>query len=214
MQIIVAGLPFSFIYPTYDENTDLFVQAAIYDVSTGSPVFLARVDMDDTQNGVYSGTYTGETGVSYLVIMAVYTDGGFSTVDSNRSPSAECYQVLSQNIDLLLFNYGAYNLSQDLFIKAKVYDTSTGTPSLVGSVTMTHVLNGVYFGSYSAASLGHSYSVAKFVYTNGTYTLLDEEWAPGSDVFQSSSFGGFNSIESSAILIGQSLNAILEATDA
>lgn len=224
MQLINPGLPFSFIYPSYDENEFLFVQASIYDVTTGTDVFLDTVNMVDAANGVYSGNYTGLTGQTYLVVMSCYTDGTYSTVDTSRSPAAECYQSVSGVLTFLAFNYGAYDLDPNLNIRAKVYDTTSGTPTFVVNVTMVHVLNGVYFGTYTATA-DHSYSIPKFVYTNSSFTFLDTNRAPGSDIFQCSTFqGGSNIYVSSeatligqttdAILIGQSLDAILEATDA
>lgn len=188
----------SFIYPTFDEATGLYVAASIYDVSSGTPVFITKTGMADTLgDGIYVGQFTPAAGVSYLVVMLVYTDAGFTTVDSNRSPGAENYDAFSVNTALLNFNYGAYDQASNLTITANVLnltDVSQATASMV------HVLGGIYFGHYQGV-VGKSYAVLK--------VPTDLTRPPGSDNFQAYTLGQGGSVTinlfGEAVLIGQSL---------
>lgn len=92
--IVLDSQPFGFVYTAYDESTSLFVRAAIYDI-TGAPAFVANVVMSNVVRGTYSGIYTGTTGVTYLVEMAVYTDGTYATPDPLRSPGSLTVQCVT-----------------------------------------------------------------------------------------------------------------------
>jgi hypothetical protein len=59
---------------------------------------------------------------------------------------------------------------------------------------MTLVLGGVYFG-YLNGTLLHSYEVLKFVYTDGTYTVISDQYSPGTDSLQCSNFGQFVTVQ-------------------
>lgn len=182
MQYFQSGQNFSFNYPAYDGSTGLFVQASIYEITTGSAVFLSNVVMTGAANGVYTGDFAGGLAKSYLVIVVVYTDGTYSVVDTTRPPWAECYQNLALTPSKLFFNYGAYDQATGLFIAAKVYDVTSGL-SLITTVHFAHVAFGVYFGSFTG-TLSHTYLIQKSVYTDGTYTVVDTSRAPGADSLQ------------------------------
>lgn len=201
MQIVKSGIPFTFSYPTYDENAGLFVQAGIYDVTTGTPVLVTLVRMTNFTFGVYSGNYTGVLGKTYLVIALVYTDGTYAVVDTTRAPASECYQTVSASSTFFAFNYATYDQDVSTFIQAKIYDTTTGTAVFSSNFNMVHVSNGVYFG-YFNGTLDHSYAVAKVPYTDGTYTTPDSNRAPGADDFQGQVFS-MAVVMQAAILSGQ-----------
>lgn len=177
--IVNPGQPVSFVYPTYDEATGLYVAANIYDVTTGTPVFLTQTAMSDIgSNGIYAGEFTPVSDTSYLVIMGVYLDAGFTTIDTTRSPGAENYDAFTVDAMLLNFNYGAYDQDASLTVHATIYNL---TDSINAVVTMTHVLIGVYFGQYQG-SLAKTYLVTK--------VPTDTSRPPGADNFQAYIFSG------------------------
>lgn len=202
MQYVQSSIEFNFNYGAYDQNDSLFVAAQIYEVTTGTPVFLEQVEMTNFEDGVYFGTYTGDGLKAYLIIIAVYTDGTYTSLDSNYTPSAECYQELGDNLTRFFFNYGAYDFADDLFIAANIQQV--GVAPDVAQVPMDYVTLGVYFGSMVGA-LGDNYIVSKVVYTDGTYVTPDATRAPGTDSIQllSPSGAAINNIMRLATLVAQ-----------
>lgn len=207
MIIIGSGQLFSFKYPAFDLDTNLFVQANIYDISTGVPNFVTQVAMTDVANGYYIGTYTGLPIKSYLVISVVYTDGTYSVVDTERAPDSDCYKSVDAALSFAAFEYGAYDLDDSLSVAGSVYDVTTGTPVFVSKLPMNNVFGGVYFASFSG-TIDHIYEVAKIVYIDGTYMTVDTGRSPGSETI-----GLFQSVAAiiytfkEATLIGQSIGA-------
>lgn len=78
---------------TYIE-TGLFVQASIYDLTTGTPVFVGTVNLMEITPGTYVGTMIGAAAKAYLVVKRVFTDNTYAVVDSNFSPSSEAFQAV------------------------------------------------------------------------------------------------------------------------
>lgn len=71
-----------------------------------------------------------------------------------------------------------------LFVAMKVFDVTAGYPgSLISTIPMTEVYNGTYGASFAGAP-GKKYTVAKTVYTDGTYTVPDLGFSQGSDAVQ------------------------------
>jgi hypothetical protein len=63
-----------------------FVAMSVWDV-TGSPVlFQAPALMTELQANLFSGKFTGLNGKAYVVLMGVYTDGTFATLNSSFTP--------------------------------------------------------------------------------------------------------------------------------
>lgn len=189
MQIVEAGIPFSFSYAAFDQTTGLFVQASIYDITSGSAVFVTKVNMAHVSSGMYSGNYTGSSGKTYLVIAIVYTDSGYTTVDTTRAIASDCYQDSSGSCSKAFYDYAAFDQVTNLFVAGSVYNVSSGSPVFVSTTAMTHVILGVYFGSFSMSASG-TYEVIEAVYTDSGFTTLDTTRAPGSDAFQAFSIGG------------------------
>lgn len=193
--IVNPGQNVSFIYPTFDEATGLHVAGNLYDVSTGTPVFVSQIAMTDIlSDGVYVGQFMPSTNVSYLVVMLVYTDVGLTIVDTSRAPGAENYDAFVTDSTLLNFNYGAYDQASNLTVSATVRNL---TDSLSNSVSMAHVLGGIYFGRFQG-SVNKTYAVVK--------VSTDTARPPGSDSFQSYTFTGGNTIINNfvlATLVGQ-----------
>lgn len=178
-----SSIPIAFNYVDINQNNDLFVAASIYNVSTGTPVFVSKVPMDLLQNGYYCGDYEALFSENYLVISLVYTDGTYDTIDTNYAPSAECFKETNAIQTFGFFNYGVYSQDETLFVAGNIYDCSSGMGVFVSQEPMDHVLAGVYFGSFTG-TLNRVYQVAKFVYQADTFITVDSNYAAGSDTFQ------------------------------
>lgn len=209
MQFVKYGQPFSFDYSAYDQASGLFVAAKIYNVTTGTPVFDSQVVMSELLDGVYEGQFTGLYGQSYLVISAVYLDGTYTTLDTSRAPAAECYQDIELDSKFLLFNYGSYDQDETLYIAGNVFEDG----SFLSQEAMDHVFAGVYFAAFTG-SLDKTYSVVKTVYTDAGFTTPDPNRAPSGETFQSYLFSSITVVKNvlaGAVLVGQELEAVLEA---
>ena len=70
-----------------------------------------------------------------------------------------------------------------LFVRANIYDLSGGSPVFDSSVNLLQINNGVYAGkkTFTAAK---PYLIQKLVYTDGTYTVVDQSYAQGTDDVQ------------------------------
>jgi hypothetical protein len=83
------------------------------------------------------------------------------------------------------FNYATYDQNDSLFVKATIYDITTGTPVLLRTTNMLDVSNGCYSGSTIALS-GKTVLIIALVYTDGTYSTIDTTRAPWCDIYKSS----------------------------
>lgn len=70
-----------------------------------------------------------------------------------------------------------------LFIRANIYDVSGVSPVLENTVNLTLIDNGTYWGKYTFTA-GKPYIVEKLVYTDGTYTVVDQTFAQDNDDIQ------------------------------
>lgn len=211
MELIVTSQKFSFNYTAYDQNDSLYVQFSLYDVTSGTAVFIQTVTGIYSDFGSYMGTFTEASVKSILVIGAVYTDDTYGTVDTSRATSADVYQVIpsSGRVTFLPFAYATYDLDDDLNLQGTVYDMSTGSPIFVENISMVDVTLGVYFGYYTGI-LGKSYQITSVVYTDDTFDTPDLTRAPGCDEFDSIEvFNVYNNNFIEATLLGQTLDAIL-----
>ena len=184
----------------------MFVAGTVYDVTSGVPSYIeGPLAMVDLGNGVYQGSFTPTLNHSYLVIMATYDDAGFTTPNPNRPPSAANYEAVTVDTSVLNFNYGTYDQNASLTLKATIFDLTDDT--IFGPITMAHVALGVYSGQFQGV-VGKNYCVVK--------APTDLTRAPGADSFQCFDLNiDITIIEVSlanATLIGQTLNATLEAT--
>ena len=60
MYYVVPGHNFSFNYATFDQDAGLYVLAQIYDLTTGTAVFVTSVQLTEVFAGVYSGALFGK----------------------------------------------------------------------------------------------------------------------------------------------------------
>lgn len=76
-------------------------------------------------------------------------------------------------------SYIAYDRASGLFVAAKIYDVTTGTPSLVQTVPLPYVANGLYSGSFTPLA-GHNYLVISLAFTSNSYVTPDGTRAPNA----------------------------------
>lgn len=209
MQIISAS-PFSFNYTAYDQSGSLYVAFSIYDVTSGTPSFITKINAQYSAFGAYMAGYTGTIGKTYLVIGLVYTDNTYATVDVTRAPSADVFQFTNVQALYIGVAYAAFDLATGLSMQASVYDMSTGSPVFVQTASMAHVYAGVYFGSFTG-TLNKTYQIAGVVYTDGSYSTVNFTYAPSCDEFDCITLNPTYILNEYQVptLIGQSLNAVL-----
>lgn len=183
MQIVQDVVPFSFNYTDPFQRSDLYVAFRIYDV-TGSPALLTTIVGQYTDFGSYMGSYQGELGDRYLVIGLVYTDNTYTTVDTSAAQTADVFQVVPLNGQIVDFGfaYASVDYSSSLDIEATIYEMTSGTPALEDAVELEFIEHGVYYGQYTGA-LNNTYNVISVVYTDNTFTVPDENYAPASEEF-------------------------------
>lgn len=73
-------------------DTGLFAQASIYDDSTGTPVHVADVALSELVPGTYVGGFVPLASKSYAVVKRVFTDGTYTTVNTDYPASSEAFQ--------------------------------------------------------------------------------------------------------------------------
>ena len=92
-------------------------------------------------------------------------------------------------------NYPTADQTSSLFVRANIYDISSGSAILLGFVNMTERIAGVYSALYTGAST-KTYLAIATVYTDGTYATVDTNFAPGAEIYKSldapSGFMAFN----------------------
>ena len=90
----------------------------------------------------------------------------------------------------------------DLFVAGNLYNVTSGAPVFVRQIATTHVLLGVYFGSGTGV-VAHNYSISKVVYSDEGLTEIDEDFAPGANVFQCFAYNPDAAAIAAAVLIAQ-----------
>lgn len=208
MVIVQSGQAFTFNYVAYDQSSTLFVAAKVYDVTSGTPVFISTVGMSHIHNGCYSGNYTAIIGKTYLIITAAFTDGSYTSPAAYRSASGECYQSAGSNILFWCFAYGAFDMETDLDIQTKIYDVTSGV-SLTATQVMAYVTLGVYFSSFSG-TIGEVYEIISTVYTDNTFTSVNPNYSPSGDAFSTAELSAPIPIYiQQAVITGPSVAAVL-----
>lgn len=93
--------------------------------------------------------------------------------------------ILFNPSNLFTFNYPAFDQVTNLSVQARIYDVTTGAPSLVSSVVLSNLLSGFYSGTFQGQS-GKAYLVITNVYTDGTFTTVDPSRSPAAECYKSS----------------------------
>lgn len=91
--MINVGQKYSFGV-TFDRD-DLFVAAKVYDNSGSSPALLATVEMLNYYGNSYQGSYTPVVPMPLLIQKSVYTDGTFTTLDTDYSQGDETEEAVT-----------------------------------------------------------------------------------------------------------------------
>lgn len=92
MEIIEAGILTPFEVTFID--TGLFVQAWVYDTTTGTPVGPTKIAMTEITPGTYVAYFTPVDGKTYVVVDRVFTDGTYATLDPDYPPNSEAAQAI------------------------------------------------------------------------------------------------------------------------
>lgn len=180
--LVPVGSPFSFNYTTYDQAHGLFVAGMVYDVTSGIPIFVQNIQMPELNgSGVYVGQFNPTALKAYMVIGIVYTEGTYTVIDPSRAPSVDFYLCGYLDTTQMNINYGAYDMSPDLFLQATIYDmANTGSPIFV---PLIYVTAGIYF-CQSIGVIGKDYEAVVVAYTDDTYTTIDPSRAPDTYDFE------------------------------
>lgn len=88
MTVVPAAVDCSFEV-TFDQPS-LPVAMSVYDDSSGSPVLVqGPTAMDNVVANTYRGKFIPTVGKVYLIFKAVYTDGGFGTINTDFPQGSE-----------------------------------------------------------------------------------------------------------------------------
>jgi hypothetical protein len=83
-----------------------------------------------------------------------------------------------------------------------VYDTTSGSPTLVsGPTAMSLLVGNTYYGRFNP-TVGHAYVIYKAVYTDDTYTTLDTDYAQGTESIYAGDFGQTSGTISDNAIVG------------
>lgn len=209
MQLVQPSQDFNVSYAAFDQSDNLEVGFRVYNITTGTPVFVETLAGTSVGFGVYTANYQGNAGQIFLIVGAVYTDGTYTMLVSLYGPDSECYQIIGTSVIVMAFNYTAYDADDALFIRAAVYDTSTGTPVFLQNINLVLAAIGAYIGVFTG-TLGKTYVAAIAVYTDGTYSTVNTARAPAAASLSTVESGNVVFELADAILEGQSIDAILE----
>lgn len=90
-----AGVSYGWNYTTADQQSGLFLAGSIYNITSGTPVFVTKINMTEiASTGSYIGVFTPVAGLAYSILSLVYTDSGRTIVDTNRAPANETFQAV------------------------------------------------------------------------------------------------------------------------
>lgn len=82
------------------------------------------------------------------------------------------------------FNWAAFDQNNFLFVAFQVYDVTSGAPILVDTVPGVLTTAGAYCGTYTGLAVGKTYLVVGGAYTDGTFTVYNDNYSQGADSFQ------------------------------
>jgi hypothetical protein len=92
--------------------------------------------------------------------------------------------------------------ANNLFVAMSVYETTNSMPTLVqGPQAMNVVIGNTYIDKFTG-SAGRSYLIFKAVYTDGTFTVLDDNYSQGSETIVCQDIGGGGSGGGDVSIIG------------
>lgn len=88
------------------------------------------------------------------------------------------------------FEYSVYSGDGARPVAMRIYDLSSGTATLVTTISMTHVFNGTYWASYTfpANSSGKNFLIQKSVYDSTLFATVDTTYSPGSEIVEIDGF--------------------------
>ena len=187
MQIFSAGSYFTVNYVAYDQDPSLDVLFSIYDITLGPPTLIDTLVANSMGLGAYSAQYQGLAGKTYFVIGAVYTDNTYTTLTMYRPPVCDTYQAQGNGVTFAAFSYGTFDENDSLYLRATIYDVTTGYPVPIRTVNLTDVYAGCYYGT-TPVIIGRNYEAVIAVYTDNTYATVDTSRSVSSQSFNGIAF--------------------------
>ena len=169
-------------YTSWDALTSLYVQAKIYDMSSGTASLVGTYDLTSLKNGTYIYSFAATAGKKYLANIAVFTDGTYTTLDLPNHVPVDYEFSVNSNQTVLTFT--AFDASSGLYPQATVYDMSTGSPVLVGTFNLSYLVNGTYYTTAFQADPTKEYAVNISVYTSNTYGTLNSSYTPEDAIIE------------------------------
>ena len=104
-------------YTAYDGNNALFVAAKIYDVTTGNASLVGTFGLTNLLNGSYYYSFNATPGHTYVANVMVYTNSGYSSLNSNYSPEDELFGSVTG----IYFTYTAFDAAAGLYPRATIW---------------------------------------------------------------------------------------------
>lgn len=142
------GVPLSFEV-TLDPSLAGLVAMTVYDDSGASPALVAGpTAMALFQGGTFRAKFTASAGKPYLVVKSVYTDGTFTTLDTNWEAGSESF------VAVLPPNPAAVTVKKNTAFanfEFPLQDTA-GQPVTGATVTATRSIDGAAFGACANAA--------------------------------------------------------------
>lgn len=127
MEFTQSGLLLSFEV-TYD-SPSLFVAMKVFDDSGASPSLLTTLPMTVFVGNSYRAKYTPAGGKTYLVHKAVYTDGTYTTLDSDYSAGTESFRaddIAGIVLNAMIADYEEAGSVGEAIANASAQQTPTG----------------------------------------------------------------------------------------
>lgn len=116
----------------------LFVAMKVFDTTDGYPgTFISTIPMIEYDNSNYGASFMGTATRNYSVSKSVYTDGTYTTRDTNYSSGSETFQVvIFPNQDQILAFLRAALVPQNLQgkIETVTIESSVGTDNIKSTI--------------------------------------------------------------------------------
>ncbi len=203
-------------FSAYDGATALYVLATIFVVNDQSMSQVAQGRMDDIGDGTYAYSFDALPNLSYLALTSVFTDLSFTVLNPTYPASGSIripYTILPKTTGLTIVKAVAYTPhdgASGLNVGVKIYTVhdAGGFGVLIDDGIMSED-SGAGQSLYDyrfQADPDRSYIVRMNVYTDGSLTTIDSNYAPASEYIEPSPIEGRVSTE---LTLRQKIDGIL-----
>lgn len=139
--LVRAGVSQSIERSSSDGRPDLFVAAKIYDNSSGTPIFVVLVPMTHVADGTYAGKFNPSAGKDYVVTNSVYTDGTYTTRDTDYGTGSESFYAEAQQQQQQTIASGAFIIRGNVANQEVLTGSAEAVQMITGAVTLQYRLN-------------------------------------------------------------------------